>query len=100
MIDLTKLVVHCKEQPYDIYIGRPSVYGNPFSHKPGTLAKYKVNTQLEAVEYYGEWLWQQDKLLKKIREELRGKILGCWCKSRRTPNAPCHGDVIVYVANL
>jgi hypothetical protein len=25
-------VVHCKKEPYDVYIGRPSKYGNPFTH--------------------------------------------------------------------
>ena len=25
-----KLVVHCKKEPYDIYVGRPSKWGNPF----------------------------------------------------------------------
>lgn len=30
-------VVHFKKEPFDIYIGRPSVWGNPFSHKQGTL---------------------------------------------------------------
>lgn len=31
-------VVHCKRAPYDVYIGRGqgSVWGNPFSFKPGT----------------------------------------------------------------
>lgn len=100
MIDISTLVVHCKEKPYDEYIGRPSIYGNPFSHKPGTLAKFKVRTQLEAVECFGDWLWQQDNLIKIIRNNLRGKVLGCWCKSKRTPNAPCHGDIVAYVANL
>jgi len=23
-------VVHCKKEPYDVYIGRPSKFGNPF----------------------------------------------------------------------
>ncbi len=26
-------VVHCKIEDYDVYIGRPSKFGNPFSHK-------------------------------------------------------------------
>ena len=25
-------VVHCKKELYDVYIGRPSKWGNPFSH--------------------------------------------------------------------
>ena len=35
------LVVHCKKANYDVYIGRPSKWGNPFTHLPSTtLAKY------------------------------------------------------------
>lgn len=26
----------------DVYIGRPSIFGNPFSHLPNTTAAYKV----------------------------------------------------------
>jgi hypothetical protein len=25
-------VVHCQREPYDVYIGRPSDWGNPFTH--------------------------------------------------------------------
>jgi len=25
-------VVHCKREPYDVYIGRGSKWGNPFTH--------------------------------------------------------------------
>ena len=37
-------VVHCKKAPYEVYIGRPSKWGNPFTHlKDGkTLAKHIV----------------------------------------------------------
>ena len=40
--------------PYDIYIGRGSKWGNPFSHMDGTQALYKVATRQEAVEKYAE----------------------------------------------
>jgi Domain of unknown function (DUF4326) len=26
-------VVHCKRSPHDVYIGRPSIWGNPFPMK-------------------------------------------------------------------
>lgn len=53
----TKLV-HCKKEKYDIYIGRPSKWGNPFTHiQDGkTLAKYIVNTREEAINAYLEWI--------------------------------------------
>lgn len=87
-------VVHCKKEVYDVYIGRPSKFGNPFSHKDGTLAKYKVATRDEAVQKYEEWLMQQPELIEAAKKELKGKILGCWCHP-----ASCHGDVLLKIAN-
>lgn len=87
-------VVHCKKDQYDIYIGRPSIYGNPFSHKEGTLAKYKVHTREEAIEKYKEWLYSQPELINKVKTELKNKILGCWCKP-----LSCHGDILLEIAN-
>ena len=86
-------VVHCKKEPYDVYIGRPSKWGNPFSHKEGTSAKFKVSTREEAVEKYKEWILAQPNLLNSL-DELKGKTLGCWCK----PKA-CHGDVLIELVN-
>jgi hypothetical protein len=87
---LTK-VVHCKKEPYDIYIGRGKncKWGNPFSHKIGTLAKFKVETRQQSIEEYEKWIRQQPELMAAL-PELKDKILGCWCK----PQA-CHGDVLV-----
>jgi hypothetical protein len=86
-------VVHFKKKPYDVYIGRPSIWGNPFSHKEGTLARFKVNTREDAVATYAEWILTQPELMSKI-SLLKGKILGCWCK----PLA-CHGDILAKMAN-
>jgi hypothetical protein len=80
-------VVHCKREPYDVYIGRPSKWGNPFSHKDGTLARFKVATREEAIAKYRERLLSSP--LRHVLHELRGKVLGCWCKP-----LPCHGDVL------
>lgn len=90
-LHMTK-VVHCKKEPYDIYIGRPGPWGNPFSHQEGTLAQFKVNTRTEAVEAYRAWLLGNPDLVAKAKE-LRGKVLGCWCKP-----LSCHGDVLAEIA--
>lgn len=82
-------VVHCMKDKYDVYIGRPSIWGNPFSHKDGTLAKFKCETREEAVNEYRYWLREQKDLLEKL-PELEGKTLGCWCKPQS-----CHGDVLI-----
>ncbi|MNS17312.1 hypothetical protein D3C71_1205770 [compost metagenome] len=80
--------------PYDIYIGRGSKWGNPFSHLESSLAKYRVETREEAVECYREWIWTQPELLASL-DELKGKRLGCTCFPK-----PCHGDVLAELANL
>ncbi|PSR31594.1 MAG: hypothetical protein C7B46_16630, partial [Sulfobacillus benefaciens] len=49
-------VVHCKKAPYDVYIGRPSKWGNPFSHKPGTQARFVVASRDAAIAAYREWI--------------------------------------------
>lgn len=86
-------VVHCKREPYDVYIGRPSIWGNPFSHLDDTLAQFRVATREEAIEAYEEWINQRPDLLSLL-PDLRGKVLGCWCAPK-----PCHGDVLVRLAN-
>ena len=86
-------VVHCKKEEYDVYIGRPSIWGNPYSHKEKTLADYKSETREEAVESYKQWILNSPDLMALI-PTLKGKVLGCWCK----PLA-CHGDILLELAN-
>jgi len=81
-------VVHCKRSDYDIYIGRPSKWGNPFSHRDGTSAEFKVGSRSEAIQKYEDWILTQPHLMADLIE-LRGKILGCWCVPRQ-----CHGNVL------
>ncbi len=90
-------VVHCRGNTTSsgdyIYIGRPSKWGNPFSHQPNTLARFKVATRADAVAKYEEWIRNQPQLLAAAKAELRGKTLACWCK----PLA-CHGDVLAKIS--
>jgi hypothetical protein len=41
MSKYSKYVVHCKKDKYDVYIVRPSKWGNPFSHRGGIWAEYQ-----------------------------------------------------------
>lgn len=75
-------VVHCKKEPFDIYIGRGSVWGNPFYIG-------KDGTREEVISKYEAYIMSHLELIKRL-PELKGKILGCWCK----PKA-CHGDILV-----
>jgi hypothetical protein len=74
-------VVHCKLAPYDVYIGRPSKWGNPF-------VLGKDGTREEVIQKYLNWVLGQPQLLAQLGE-LKGKTLGCWCH----PKA-CHGHII------
>lgn len=87
-----KMVVHCKRDYHDVYIGRPSKWGNPFSHLD-LVNSIKCESREEAVNKYREWIKTQPRLLKAL-PELKNKILGCWC----APKA-CHGDVLVELIN-
>jgi hypothetical protein len=75
-------VVHCKKERYDIYIGRPSKWGNPFREG-------KDGTRKEVIDKYRKYILSNKELMNSLHE-LEGKVLGCWCK----PKA-CHGDVLV-----
>lgn len=72
---------------YDVYIGRPGPWGNPFP-----IARDR--TREEAVEAYRKFLASQPALVAKAKQELKGKVLGCWC----SPLA-CHGAVLSAAAN-
>ena len=80
------------------YIGRPSVLGNPFSWKEGTLAKYHVASRQASIDAYLPWLREQYKTNKAVHDELNrlveiakagDLVLVCWCSP-----LPCHGDVL------
>lgn len=70
-----------------VYIGRPSVWGNPF-------VIGKDGTRDEVIAKYQTWLLTKPKLIERARRELFGKDLICCC----APKA-CHGDVLMKVAN-
>lgn len=82
----TKVINVYKDGQPDIFIGRPSPWGNP----------YKIGvdgTREEVVEKYRQWIQEQPRLLSLL-PVLKGKTLGCFCK----PKA-CHGDVLVELVN-
>ena len=78
-------VVHCKKEKFDVYIGRPGKWGNPFMIG-------KDGTREEVIKKYEKWILTNKPLLKDLAE-LKGKTLGCWCKP-----ANCHGDILKKLA--
>lgn len=87
---MTTRVVNIKARPaprYDIYIGRGSIWGNP----------YKIGhdgTREEVIARYMKMLTNSPALRARV-PELRGKVLGCYCKPE-----PCHGDVLAQFADM
>jgi len=79
-------VVHCKPQQFDIYVGRPSRWSNPFQIG-------REGTRDEVIAKYEEWIKTQPRLMAAL-PTLQGKVLGCWCKPQ-----PCHGDVLATLAD-
>lgn len=91
------MVVHCRKDPYDVYIGRPGskpasafgtgyrqIFGNPFTvqafGRAGCIERFKA--------YFLDRVSVDSDFRKEVLK-LKGKRLGCFCK----PDA-CHGDVI------
>lgn len=83
---MNEFVVHCKKEKYDVYIGRPGKWGNPF-------VIGKDGNRKQVLEKYSNYLLNNTTIANSIHE-LEGKILGCWCK----PN-DCHGDILASIAN-
>lgn len=79
-------VVNIKYGTYDVYIGRPSAFGNPY-------VVARDGTGEEVVDLYRQYFHMRigrDEQFRKRVAALKGKVLGCYCKP-----LPCHGDVIV-----
>ena len=80
--------------PDIVYIGRGSVWGNPYtSLSAPTKAEMQVATREESIERYKQYLWNQIRkgvISKEMLLELDGNRLACYC----APKA-CHGDVLV-----
>lgn len=104
VIQRSPLVVHKMRSAYDVEIGRPTKWGNPFTHQAfarrGSMVL--VADRGEAIRRYAQWLSAQDHLLAAI-PELRGKRLGCWCDPHTGDFNPlmhaCHGHVLAWLAN-
>lgn len=79
---MTRVINKHSGDKYDVYIGRGSIWGNPFIIG-------RDGTREDVVRQYKEWILNKPELLKQLYK-LKGKTLACFCK----PKA-CHGDVLV-----
>ena len=101
-----------------VYVGRGSHFGDPYMiarHPSQDLHSQDLHSQdlhsqdlhydAEAVRYvdtpgaavsgYRELLESNLSLVERVKRELRGKDLACWCPL----DAPCHADVLLEIAN-
>ncbi|WP_199842664.1 MULTISPECIES: DUF4326 domain-containing protein [Streptomyces] len=77
-------VVNKRTSDYDVYIGRGSVWGNPFRLAPG----HTEADRARVIAQYETHLLASPELLRRL-PELRGKRIACFCAPK-----PCHGDVL------
>jgi hypothetical protein len=85
-----------------IKIDRTTKWGNPFkvgssAAHPVTGKRVKIDTSATSIGLYKAWLRTAAgrKVVAAARRELKGCNLACWCK----PGSPCHGEVLLKVAN-
>jgi hypothetical protein len=72
-----------------VYIGRPSLFGNPFvigkdGNRETVVVKYREYAISRAY-------W--DREFREAVVALKGKTLACWCGEK-----VCHGDVLMELA--
>jgi len=86
-------VVNIRTSEFDVFIGRPSRWGNPFWIGP-------YRSRDAAIKDHMDWLdgklkstaGREPPTKAEIKKHLTGKRLGCYCK----PQA-CHGDNYVAI---
>ena len=66
-----------------VYIGRPGPFGNPF-----VIGDH--GDRAEVIARYEAWLQTRPELVQRMRAELSGRDLVCWCAP-----LPCHGNTIL-----
>jgi Domain of unknown function (DUF4326) len=72
-----------------VVVSRPGKWGNPHRVDPAAPE--------EAIAQYRDDLLagRLRVTVDDVRRELRGRDVACWC----APGRPCHGDVLLEVAN-
>jgi hypothetical protein len=76
-----RIVNICNTSQFDIFIGRPSKWGNPFT--------VEAFGREQAIAAYEAHLRRRPDLIADL-PELSGKVLGCYCYP-----LPCHGEVLL-----
>lgn len=90
-LELTLVVNKDKVDAYDVYIGRGTVWGNP----------YQIGQDGDRDEVIRKFAYDFDRGFLKVHQDfekhlskIKGKVIACHCKP-----AACHGDVIAAYVN-
>lgn len=88
---LATVVNRDRGAPFDVYIGRGTLWGNPYPIGPAgdrteVLRKYQYDFDRRFLRFFDQE--------KANLDNIRGKVLGCHCK----PLA-CHGDILARYVN-
>jgi len=75
-----------KMPPNAVYVGRPTIWGNPFEMKTEV-------DRIPVIMAYEEWLRGELVDRPNMLEPLKGKDLACWCPLDK----PCHANVILKI---
>lgn len=79
-----------------VYVGRGSMFGNPYNWKDGIEPPHDARSA--AVELYRIWIEEGRGPSAPTDDDitsLKGKTLMCWCPLEQ----PCHADVLLELAN-
>jgi hypothetical protein len=90
-VETTKVANKDKSEPFDVYIGRGTPWGNPFPISDKGMNREQVIQKYE--QYFKKTFLDNEEKRRELMS-LKGKVLGCHCK----PLA-CHGDVIARYLN-
>jgi hypothetical protein len=85
-----------------VVVARPNRWANPYDYRD------LAGGRAEAVERYAGWIVNprseptrcgtttyRPSTVEEIQAQLRGRDLACWCPL----DEPCHGDVLLEIAN-
>lgn len=92
-------------------VARPTKWGNPFTIADCLevgFARTEVEARFVVVEAFRDWLtnrfqdwWMGPECDRRLAvmvaglPDLHGRDLACWCRE----DVPCHGDVLLELAN-
>ncbi len=96
----------CEADPSFVYVGRavrfttwttPSPWANPFTVAQHGAAAFDLHRD----DIFGQ-IFRNPRILDKLRAELRGKVLGCWCgwwAPSHEKHLGCHAVTLAQLAD-